>query len=53
MMIPMPFLIMWATFTGNPIIVVIQPGAMPVIHMQEKTSVVEPVGNCYSLICKA
>lgn len=53
MMIPLPILLFWASMTGNPIIVVIQPNEMPVIHMQEKTSVVEPVGSCYSLVCKA
>jgi|LakMenEpi03Aug12_release.lakeMendotaPanAssembly.Ray.scaffolds.fasta_scaffold02469_36 hypothetical protein len=58
-MIPLPILVMLANFTGNPIIVTIIPMQSPRIEIRSPfpvpavQSAVEPVGNCYSLICKA
>jgi len=51
MLIPLPLLIWYAAFTGQPIIVYIAPGEVPVYSQPAKTS--EATGNCYQLVCKA
>jgi len=51
MLIPLPFLVWFATLTGQPIVVYIAPGEAPVYSQPAKTF--EVTGNCHQLVCKA
>lgn len=53
MLIPLPLLMFWATMTGQPVIVVITPNALPVISQPKPQAAVdEPVG-CRRIVCAA
>jgi len=51
MLIPIPILMWYAAFTGQPIIVLITPNEAPVYSQPAETS--EATGNCYQLVCSA
>jgi hypothetical protein len=48
-MIPLPLLIWYAAMTGQPIVIYIAPGQVPVYSQPAKTS--EAVGVCYQSVC--